>query len=243
MDINQFLELLKARKSIRRFKPEAIPEEYIEKMLEAGRWAMSEANAQPWEFIVVRDEETRSRIVDSWFEPHREMFAIEQTRTAEMRLPPLRRFATKTSFAEAPLLIAALADRRVHQAGTLAEHYLNGTLAPDASFMAGIANATQNIHLAAAALGLGSQWVSVTRMWESAIRRILEIPEVLEVHSIAAIGYPDYQPPAAYRRPLSELMHTEKYDRSRYRSTGDILSYLRRLRQATTPAYEPRNQT
>ena len=106
----------------------------------------------------------------------------------------------------------------------------------------GIANATQNLHLAAAALGLGSQWVSVTRMWGSAIRRILEIPEVLEVHSIAAIGYPDYEPPAPYRRPLSELMHTEKYDRSKYRSAEDIFNYLIRLRQATTPAYEPRNQ-
>jgi len=242
MDINRFLELLKARRSIRRFKPDAIPEGCVDKILEAGRWAMSEANAQPWEFIVVRDGATRKKIADSWFDPHREMFAIEQTRTMEMRLPPLRRFATRPGFVEAPLLIAVLADRRVHQAAALAEHCLNGTLAPDASFVSGIANATQNLHLAAAALGLGSQWVSITHMWESAIRRILEIPEVLEVHSIAAIGYPDYEPPTPYRRPLAELMHTEKYDRSRYRSAEDILNYLRHLRQATAPAYEPRNQ-
>jgi len=242
MVIDRFLELLKDRRSIRRFKPDAIPDGYIDKMLEAARWAMSEANAQPWEFIVVRDETTRKKIAASWFEPHREMFAIEQTRTVEMRLPPLRRFATQPGFVEAPLLIVMLADRRMYQAAALAAHYLNGTLAPDAAFMAGIANTTHNLHLAAAALGLGSQWVSVTRMWESAIRRILGIPDVLEVHSITAVGYPDYEPPTPYRRPLAELMHIDKYDRSKYRSAEDISNYLHRLRQATTPAYEPRNR-
>ena len=37
--IDMLLDLVKKRRSIRRFKPDAIPEEYISKMLEAGRWA------------------------------------------------------------------------------------------------------------------------------------------------------------------------------------------------------------
>jgi len=47
MQIDEFLELVKKRRSIRRFKPDPIPEECVMKILEAGRWAMSGANAQP----------------------------------------------------------------------------------------------------------------------------------------------------------------------------------------------------
>ncbi|MBI4334686.1 MAG: nitroreductase family protein [Chloroflexi bacterium] len=47
MEIDAFLDLVRRRRSIRRFKPDPVPEEYIEKILEAGRWAMSGANGQP----------------------------------------------------------------------------------------------------------------------------------------------------------------------------------------------------
>ena len=47
MNIDGFLDLVHTRRSIRRFKNEAVPEELLEKILEAGRWAMSGANAQP----------------------------------------------------------------------------------------------------------------------------------------------------------------------------------------------------
>jgi nitroreductase len=48
MNIEQFLELAKKRRSIRRFKPDPVPDEIIQKILEAARWAMSGANGQPW---------------------------------------------------------------------------------------------------------------------------------------------------------------------------------------------------
>ena len=47
MQIDEFLALVRNRWSVRRFKPEPVPDDYIEKILEAGRWAMSGANAQP----------------------------------------------------------------------------------------------------------------------------------------------------------------------------------------------------
>ena len=53
MNIKDFLELAKKRRSIRHFKPDPVTEEFIEQILEAARWAMSGANGQPWEFIVV----------------------------------------------------------------------------------------------------------------------------------------------------------------------------------------------
>jgi nitroreductase len=49
------LALLKSRRSIRLYRPDPVPQALIEQLLEAGRWAPSASNRQPWAFIVVRD--------------------------------------------------------------------------------------------------------------------------------------------------------------------------------------------
>jgi nitroreductase len=56
------LALLKGRRSIRRYRPDPVPEEMIEQLLEAGRWAPSASNRQPWAFIVVQDEAVRREV-------------------------------------------------------------------------------------------------------------------------------------------------------------------------------------
>jgi len=48
-------EAIKGRRSVRKYKADPVPEELIEKILEAGRWAPSGSNIQPWEFIVIND--------------------------------------------------------------------------------------------------------------------------------------------------------------------------------------------
>src|SRR3972149_3349689 len=65
MQIDEFLEMVRRRRSIRRFKPDPVPDEYVDKILEAGRWAMSGSNGQPWEFLVVRDRETKGKIAQA----------------------------------------------------------------------------------------------------------------------------------------------------------------------------------
>ncbi len=56
------LSLLKSRRSIRRYRPDPVPDEMVTQILEAGRWAPSASNRQPWSFIVVRDEAIRQQI-------------------------------------------------------------------------------------------------------------------------------------------------------------------------------------
>jgi len=235
--IDTLLDLIKKRRSIRRFKPDAIPDGYIDKMLEAARWAMSGANAQPWEFIVVRNEATRKKIIDSWFEPTKEAYIIEQTRLPELRHHHLRELAPSPAFKDAPVLIAVIGDRRTYQATVLGANFLVTEGGSGAIYFKNMANATQNIHLAASASGLGSEWISVNRLWAEAIKDILDIPEVLDVHTMIAIGYPAYHPEEAYRRPLADMVHYDKYDRSKYRSGEDIYRYISGLRQKTEPVY------
>ena len=56
------LALFRGRRSIRRYRPDTVPEEMVEQLLEAGRWAPSASNRQPWAFIVVRDEAVRQQV-------------------------------------------------------------------------------------------------------------------------------------------------------------------------------------
>jgi len=63
--MNDILEIIKSRRSIRNYRKEKIKEDEILKILEAGRWAPSASNNQPWRFIVVNDEQLIKKIGDA----------------------------------------------------------------------------------------------------------------------------------------------------------------------------------
>src|SRR3989337_2910366 len=61
---NEVLKAIRERRSILRFRPEPVEDEKIQAILEAGRWAPSCGNSQPWEFVVVKDETAKQKISD-----------------------------------------------------------------------------------------------------------------------------------------------------------------------------------
>ena len=75
------LALLKGRRSIRRYQPDPVPDEMVEQLLEAGRWAPSASNRQPWAFIVVRDEAIRQQVAE-----HAAFYFIKWAHVAEAPL-------------------------------------------------------------------------------------------------------------------------------------------------------------
>ena len=62
--MQDILDVLTSRKSIRRYKSDPVSDEMIDKILEAARWAPTGENYQPWRFIVIKDQETRNKIGD-----------------------------------------------------------------------------------------------------------------------------------------------------------------------------------
>ena len=67
LSIGELYELVKKRRSVRGYdfnEGKTIPEEYVEKILEIARWAPSAGNGQPWQFIVIKDEKMREKIVN-----------------------------------------------------------------------------------------------------------------------------------------------------------------------------------
>ncbi len=239
MQIDEFLELAKRRRSIRKFKPDPISDEWVEKMIEAARWAQSGANAQPWEFIVIKDKKIKDEIVRLYEKGHQQVWNVERTRIRELRHPTyIDGPPTKPpGFKDAPVFIVVCGDPRTVQASVLAPHFLISEGGPGAHFLKNMANATQILQLAAAALGLGSQWVSISRIFETALRALLDVPEELTIHTIVPVGYPAYEASPSYRRELKEIMHLDKYDRSKFRSGDDIYQFLLDLKHRTKPAY------
>jgi len=60
--MNQVTKAIQSRRTIRKFRNEPVPKEAIQEILEAGRWAQSFNNAQPWKFVVIQDEETKRKL-------------------------------------------------------------------------------------------------------------------------------------------------------------------------------------
>jgi nitroreductase len=237
MQIDEFLELLKKRRSIRRFKPDPVPDEYMDKILEAGRWAMSGANGQPWEFVVVKDLKTKNKIYDFFVENRSRLWNMEKTRLEELRHPSFAGVDITTrppAFKDAPVLIVVCGDPRTFMATVIGAQYYDSDWS---TFWMNLANACQNLQLGAAALGLASEWVSISNDWEGSLKNLLGIPEFFRVRMMVPVGYPAYKPATAYRRELKEIVHYERYDGSKFRSDDDILKFLLALRKRTRPSY------
>lgn len=243
-DYETLLRLLKTRTSIRNFKPDPVPDEDIEKILEAGRWAMSGANAQPWEFIVVKNPETRRKLHDAYTQIHSDFsFWMEKMRLPELRHPSHQlsgtiaeqyaTFQSRGNWGDAPVHIAVLGDGR-KQWGTVMAGQTHGR--HQSHFTDAMANTSQFMHLAAATLGLGTQWVSMHI--QEPFKRILNVPDLLTLHIIIPVGYPAAPRHSGYRHKLASMVHHEQYDPGKFLSNEQIVEYVATLRRRTIPKYQ-----
>src|SRR5258708_32308161 len=90
-DYEVLLDLVKSRASVRKLKPDAIPDEYVVQILEVGRWAMSGANGQPWDFIVVKNSETKKALFRAYIEENNDcIYSMEQSRDLKLPYPSFR---------------------------------------------------------------------------------------------------------------------------------------------------------
>ena len=218
MHINDLRELAKRRRSVRGYdESREVSEEQVRAILECARWAPSGGNGQPWEFIVVRDRETRHKIADCYLkqlEPKREM-DLAVRGTAKM---------TGAGFRHAPVHIIVLGDPRVKDAYPIRTKLEKA----ESHFITGLANATLLIHLAVVSLGLASQYVSDANSpyMETMLKVLLKIPEPLRIYHLVPIGYAKGAPPPPPRRELEELLHYETYDMNKLRDDEGMTKFI-----------------
>ena len=229
MDYESFLELVKTRRTIRSFKEDPIPDEYVEKILEAGRWAPSGANSQPWEFIVVNKKETQDKIVDILMYHGEYSRRAELTREDNLRFPSVANPAREPGYKNARSFIILCGDPRTKEAYPLLTTLSRG----NSHFASSLANAFLCMQLAATTLGLGSQWVSATGhpFVQCLLKELLEIPQKLEIYDMMALGYPAYEPKPRLVREKGDMVHYGRYNVAKYRSDKEIRDFIVSLRQ------------
>lgn len=195
-------EAIEKRRSIRRYKPDPIPDEIITALLEAARLAPSGCNAQPWRFKVVRDDDTKRQLAKAAFDQH--------------------------FIADVPVVLVCCADISGYLAGTVSgiedldrtgalEKRVAGIIldkmammnsaplewmAPRIAF--NVAIAVEHIVLRALDYGLGSCWIRL--LDEQAIKSIFGWGEGLHVVCLLPLGYPAEDPGPRKRMPLEEIL-------------------------------------
>ena len=200
-------DVIVRRRSIRRFRPDPVADEDLQRILEAGRLAPSGSNCQPWTFLVIRDEARRAR---------------------------LREAAADQPFVEsAPALIVSLGNRkamrkRLRRGRELVEMgavdgellaraqklYTTRTAGPESETRSIVANcciAVEHMALAAEALGYGSCWVML--MDSERVAEVLDLPDHLFPVALLPLGRPDQAPGPRPRYALGEIAFDETLQR------------------------------
>jgi nitroreductase len=232
MNYDELLELLKERRSTRRYKTDPVPDEAIEKIIEAARWAPSGFNQQPWEFIVVKDPKLREGIVEICMESMKMSFKMEAARESwqgPMQIsPPTDKGG---NYSVAPVFILLLGDTRTQKGLPMMRRYdeTQGRLA----FISGLASAFLYMHLAATTLGLGSQWVSAasTAYGNCLIKNLLEIPEEMVIYDMMALGYPAAPHRPRPLREKEEMIHFDKCGPDAFRSDEAVNDFILKTRK------------
>ena len=184
-------EAIKTRRSIRRFKPDDVPDEMIEQILEAARLAPSGANLQPWSFSVVKEKKTKTE---------------------------LRRICwNQPSIEEAPVVIVCFADlEKYYQIRNYAFRYKKYLGSSDISLMSekityAVSNtyiAVEHMVLVATALGLNTCWVGG---FDDAteFNRLFNLDDNMIPVVVIPLGYSAEDiPPQRPRRELEDILIT-----------------------------------
>lgn len=208
------LDIISSRQSIRKYTDEPIPDEMVDKILEAARWAPSGENEQPWHFVVVKDPETRKKIGEYC------KVGTGQRGTAEHCLHEDHRFDVYTDPAERARL------QEFYYSGAVSVFPAN---APVVIIAAGkvtgmmdtpydLSAAIQNAILEAHSLGLGACWVHGPAVYPRIVKKLKELLGIptgmadYKVLAIISVGWPaGKRSHPQGRNERSTFVHFEKF--------------------------------
>jgi len=223
MNYDSLLELVKERRSIRKFKSTPIPDEYVDRIIEVARWAPSGANSQPWEFIVVKKQELRDKIVELIKEYEPISHKMESVRE-----PRLRFQWSAAGYVRAPVFIILCGDPRVNETYPLSVVLYRG----QSNFTSALASAFLYMTLAATTLGLAAQWVSsiADPYVQSLTKDLLGVPREIKFYDMLAVGYPDTKPKPRLVRDREEMVHYDYYDKAKFRTQQQVDDFIASIR-------------
>ena len=213
------LALLRNRRSSRTgfIADKPVSDEQLSLLLEAARAAPSGGNAQPWEFIVIRDAAMRNKIADLYKHQLRDKLELERTIRGTSSV-------SGVGWRNAPVLILVLGDPRT----SLCFPLRTAEDKAESHFLTGLANATLQIMLMAQSMGLATQYVSdaASPYFSLMLKHMLGIPQELRVYHIIPVGHCEVIATRKSRRPLDSMIHYETYDRNKLRSIEYLQQFM-----------------
>jgi 5,6-dimethylbenzimidazole synthase len=180
--------IIAARRDVRHFRPDPVPPDVLQRILEAAHLAPSVGFMQPWNFLLITSLEIRRQIRASFEEQNREQ--LEKIPGPEKQ--ELYRRLKLEGILEAPLNLAVTCDR-----GRDAPFVLGRAPMPETDLFS-TCLAVQNLWLAARVEGVGVGWVSI--LDREATERLLRLPGGVRLVAYLCVGYPvEFRP-----RPMLE---------------------------------------
>jgi F420 biosynthesis protein FbiB-like protein len=188
-----------ARRSIRRYTPELLPRDQIERLLSAAAWAPSAHNRQPWRFAVLT-EDAPKRHLASMMGAH-----LQADRSADHDDPAeiegdVRRSYQRITTAPCVIVVCLTMedmDTYPDERRSRAEYLMA---------VQGVALAIENLLLAASAEGLGACWMCAPLFCADTVAEALSLPAGWQAQGLITVGLPASKGKPAVRRPLDELV-------------------------------------
>ncbi|HEU5301506.1 MAG TPA: nitroreductase family protein [Acidimicrobiia bacterium] len=197
MSDDDLFAIVHRQRACRAFSDRLVDDADLARILDAATFAPSAENRQPWEFVVVRDDGVRAAIqqltVRAWDGGGR---AFAAKRLEPALLAEVDASMTEGRVHEAPVLVVVAADT---------ERCLPATIASS------IYPATQNLLLAATALGLASAFTTITTVFADELRALVGLPDHVLPQVVVPLGYPAKPLGPPRREPFAEHTHRDRY--------------------------------
>ena len=190
---------LKGRRSVRKYRPDPVPDEDLAAILEAARWAPSPHNSEPWRFVVLRTREAKERLAAAMGQRWVQDLAGDGW-TAEAIERELR--VSRRRITEAPIVVVAcLVDEGLDQYPDPKRQLAEQLMAAHS-----LGAAVQNVMVGAYARGLGTCWMCAPLFCPEVVLEALGLPADFKPQGLITLGYPVAWPEARERRPMPELV-------------------------------------
>ena len=202
-------------RAVRRLRPDPLPDDVIERVLQAAAWAPTGGNNQPWRIIAVRDPANK-KALGELYQPIWADYA-GASRRAIAKLEPTRRDSVERTlvagdylaahFGETPLVAIFCFNPRnmaITDAGLDRPSVVGG---------GSVYPAVQNLLLACRAEGLGCVLTTLLCMKETEVKQLLDIPDEWFTCAAVPIGYPLLRGHGPLsRRPLGTLIYADRWN-------------------------------
>lgn len=176
-------DLLVGRRSIRRYKPNPVPHEIIERVLMAAIWAPSAHNRQPWRFAVIETQAQKEHLAGAMGARLRHDLEADGAPEAVIEADVSRSYARMINAPVLIVLCLTMADMDIYPDERRSHNEY--VMAVQSTAMAG-----QNLLLAAHEAGLGACWMCAPLFCPDVVKTALGLAEDWQPQALLTMGYP-----------------------------------------------------